>query len=168
MDGHIRLGPPPLSDLWGKTSSGLTLIRLPCLSLERQKSLNPAVLHLSHRGKLAQPATFFNNSPLFLLAARRIRLQQSVWSYWLDIGWYTVLTALSGGTSSIFFFGFLFAILAVSFERGFRLGMLATIVSATLFILVTLETAREGLELEMHRFLVRLLYLLVLGYLMAR
>jgi signal transduction histidine kinase len=108
------------------------------------------------------------SAALYLLAARRIRLQQSVWSYWLDIGWYTVLTALSGGTSSIFFFGFLFAILAVSFERGFRLGMLATIVSATLFILVTLETAREGLELEMHRFLVRLLYLLVLGYLMAR
>jgi len=109
------------------------------------------------------------SAALYLLAVVRHNLQKPIpgWSYWVDIGWYALLTALSGGTSSIFFFGFFFAILVASFERGFRLGMLTTFVSAALFILVSLATASEGLGFELYRFMVRLLYLLVLGYLMA-
>jgi len=105
----------------------------------------------------------------YLLAARRIRLQQWVpsWSYWTDIGWFTLLLALSGGSNSIFFFGFFFAILTASFERGFRSGILATAVSAVLFGTVSFAMMNEDPLFERHRILVRLLYLFVLGYLMA-
>jgi len=109
------------------------------------------------------------SAALYLLAIRRRGRQGSIpiWSYWMDIGWVTLLLALSGGSNSIFFFGFFFAILVASFERGFRSGLFATIVSAALFVMVSLATTNEGAQLELQRFLVRLLYLCVLGYLMA-
>lgn len=109
------------------------------------------------------------SAALYLLTARRIRHKQAIppWSYWADIGWYTLLLALSGGAHSIFFFGFFFAILVASFEWGFTSGLLATVISAVLFVTVGLVTANDGSNFELHRFLVRLLYLFVLGYLMA-
>jgi signal transduction histidine kinase len=109
------------------------------------------------------------SAALYLLAVRRSRLNQSipVWSHWTDIGWYALLLALSGGAHSIFFFGFFFAILVTSFEWGFTSGLLATLVSASLFITVSFATSGEESNFETQRLLVRLLYLLVLGYLMA-
>ncbi|MFY9556812.1 MAG: histidine kinase [Blastocatellia bacterium] len=106
---------------------------------------------------------------LYLFAARKNRFQQSIskWAYWTDIGWFALLLSLSGGANSIFFFGFLFAILVASFERGFASGLLATLVSASLFISVSLVTAANAPRFELYRFLVRLVYLVVLGYLMA-
>ncbi len=110
----------------------------------------------------------YGASLYFLAAYRKSRqLSTPVWSYWTDIGWYTLLLALSGGTNSIFFFGFLFAIMVASFEWGFDSGLLATLVSALLFIIVGVATGPQGPTFEMHRFLERLLYLVVLGYLMA-
>lgn len=109
------------------------------------------------------------SAALYLLTARRIRRKQSIpiWSHWADIGWYTLLLALSGGAHSIFFFGFFFAILVASFEWGFTSGLIATVISAFLFTTVGLVTGDQGSTFELHRFLVRLLYLFVLGYLMA-
>ena len=51
------------------------------------------------------------SAALYLLTARRIRHKQAIpiWSQWTDIVWYTLLLALSGGSNSIFFFGFFFA-----------------------------------------------------------
>ena len=109
------------------------------------------------------------SAAVYLVSVRRIRLKQSIpkWSHWSDIGWFTLLIALSGGAHSIFFFGFFFAILVASFEWGFASGLLAAAVSAFLFIIVSLMPSGEGFNVEIHRFLVRLLYLLVLGYLIA-
>jgi signal transduction histidine kinase len=109
------------------------------------------------------------SAALYLLTARRIRHKQAIpiWSHWADIGWYALLLALSGGAHSIFFFGFFFAILVASFEWGFTSGLLATVISVFLFVTVGLVTGNHGSNFEVHRFLVRLLYLLVLGYLMA-
>lgn len=106
---------------------------------------------------------------LYILAARRSRVRKSipVWSYWADILWYTLIIALSGGANSIFFFGFFFAILVASFEWGFRAGLAATIISALLFIKVSLATELGEANAEWNRPVVRLVYLLVLGYLMA-
>ena len=108
-------------------------------------------------------------STLYIIAARRSRVQRSIpaWSYWADILWYTSIVALSGGLNSIFFFGCLFAILVASFEWGFRAGLEATGVSALLFIMVSLATGLGGANVEWNRPVVRLVYLLVLGYLMA-
>jgi signal transduction histidine kinase len=109
------------------------------------------------------------SSVLYVFAARRSRVRRSIpaWSYWADILWYTLIIALTGGANSIFFFGFFFAILLASFEWGFRAGLAATIVSGLLFIKVSLATGLGEANVEWHRPVVRLVYLLVLGYLTA-
>lgn len=52
--------------------------------------------------------------------------------HWVDIAWYTVLSALSKGTNSIFIFGFLFAILVASGRCGWATGFRATLTSVIL------------------------------------
>jgi signal transduction histidine kinase len=89
------------------------------------------------------------------------------WAHWIDVCWYVVLIALSRGTSSIFFFGFFFAILVASFRWGFAEGLKVTIVSAALFSVVGYATAPSGPEFELNRFLLRPIYMGVLGYMMA-
>ena len=106
---------------------------------------------------------------VYLLSVSGIRRNQPIakWSAWSDIGWYALLIALSGGSHSIFFFGFFFAILVASFEWGFTSGFLATEVSALLFIIASFVSSDGGPSFELRRFLARLLYLFVLGYLIA-
>ncbi len=89
------------------------------------------------------------------------------WVHWADVAWYVLLISLSNGTSSIFFFGFFFAILVASFRWGFISGLRVTLVSVILFTSVALLTAQQGTNFELNRALVRPIYLLVLGYMMA-
>ncbi len=89
------------------------------------------------------------------------------WSHWVDVAWYVLLISLSNGASSIFFFGFFFAILVASFRWGFASGLRVTIISTLLFTVIGLATAARGLEVELNRSLVRPVYLLTLGYMMA-
>jgi signal transduction histidine kinase len=109
------------------------------------------------------------SAAFYLLTARRLRKKKTIptWSHWTDVIWYALLLALSGGAQSIFFFGFFFAILVASFEWGFTSGLITTIVSSFLFIVIGIVTRDQGATFEVQRFLVRLLYLYVLGYLMA-
>jgi signal transduction histidine kinase len=88
-------------------------------------------------------------------------------TYWGEVIFYVYLVALTEGTSSIFFFFFLFAILAASFSRGFREGLLVTAASTVLFTVVGLLTAPSGEEFELNRTLIRPVYLFVLGYMLA-
>jgi signal transduction histidine kinase len=88
-------------------------------------------------------------------------------SHWLDIGWYLLLIALSSGTSSIFFYFFFFSILVASFRWGFREGLLVTVVSSLLFIIIGYATAPKGPDFELNRFLLRPTYLLALGYMIS-
>src|SRR5205814_1721557 len=78
------------------------------------------------------------SATLYTLALRRSLRLQSVrnLTHWIDVGWYTLLVALSNGTNSIFFFGFYFAILVASFRWGFASGLRVTLVSTALFALV--------------------------------
>lgn len=107
---------------------------------------------------------------LFLLARRRGALSRWFhdWSHWIDLGWYTLLVALSSGTGSIFFFGFLFASLTASFRWGLASGLRVTVASTALFTAVGLTAAPPGPAFELNRFLLRPAYLLVLGYMMAQ
>jgi signal transduction histidine kinase len=89
------------------------------------------------------------------------------WTHWADIAWYTVLIGLSSGTSSVFFFFFFFAIMLASFRWGFRSGLRVAVVSTIVFITVGYATAPKGPAFELNRFLLRSMYLLVLGYMMA-
>jgi signal transduction histidine kinase len=89
------------------------------------------------------------------------------WAHWIDVGWYIVLVALSHGSTSVFFFGFFFAILVASFRWGFRAGLQVAIVSALLFLVVGLFTAYIEPAFELNRFMLRPVYLVVLGYMIG-
>ena len=88
------------------------------------------------------------------------------WAHWLDVAWYTGLIALSSGTSSIFFFFYFFSILVASFRWGFASGLRVTLASSFLFAIVG-YVASPGHLLEMNRSLLRPVYLIVLGYMVA-
>jgi len=104
---------------------------------------------------------------LFILSLRRHNSFPVKIAHWIDIGCYLVLVALSSGTNSIFFFFFFFAILIASFRWGFKAGLEATIVSTLLFTPIAYITGPAGNQFELNRFLLRPVYLLVLGYMMA-
>ena len=99
------------------------------------------------------------------LAARSFLGWRRSWAHWLDVVWYTALIGVSGGTNSVFFFFYFFAILVASFRWGFRSGARITIASFILFTSVGYFTAQAPFELN--RFLLRPIYLLVLGYMIA-
>jgi signal transduction histidine kinase len=107
------------------------------------------------------------SASLYVLQVRYSSLSEPIssWSHWADVGWYLVLIALSSGTSSIFFF--FFSILVASFHWGFASGLRVVIVSSALFTIVDYTTAPSGHNFELNRFLLRPIYLLVLGYIMA-
>ena len=88
-------------------------------------------------------------------------------SHWIDVGCFLVLIALSSGTNSIFFFFFFFAILVASFRLGFNAGLRVTIISTLFFTLIGYATAPAESHFELNRFLLRPVYLLVLGYMIA-
>jgi signal transduction histidine kinase len=88
-------------------------------------------------------------------------------SHWVDVGCFLVLIALSSGTNSIFFFFFFFAILVASFRLGFKAGLRVTIVSTSFFTLIGYLTSPAEIQFELNRFLLRPIYLLVLGYMIA-
>jgi signal transduction histidine kinase len=109
-------------------------------------------------------------SAALYVAVRRFQAFQAAlrkWTHWADVVWYIVLIGLSSGTSSVFFFFFFFAILVASFRWGFRPGLRVTVVSAILFTAVGFATAPKGPSFELNRFLLRPIYLFVLGYMMA-
>jgi hypothetical protein len=104
---------------------------------------------------------------LYFLSVRRIALLPTRIAHWVDVVCYLMLVALSSGTNSVFFFFFFFAILVASFRRGFRTGLQVTVVSALLFSVIGFFTAPAEPLFEWNRFLLRPIYLLVLGYMMA-
>ena len=88
-------------------------------------------------------------------------------AYWVDVGWYVILTELSSGTNSICFFFFFFAILVASFQWGRGSGLRVAVVSAILFSIVDFTTAPPEPAFALNCFLLRPIALLGLGYMMA-
>ena len=88
--------------------------------------------------------------------------------HWIDVGWYLVLVALSGGTNSIFFNFFFFAILVASFGWGTNSGLSLTLVSAILFTIVGIVVAPAGPAIDTNRVMLRPMQLLILGYMISR
>ncbi len=87
-------------------------------------------------------------------------------AHWVDVCWYLVLIALSSGTNSVFFF-FFFSILTAAFRKGFVEGLRVTAVSVLLFTIIGFATTPHDMELELNRYLLRPLYLGVLGYMIS-
>lgn len=109
----------------------------------------------------------FYSAALYALSLRRGAWQPGAWVPWADVASYLVLVSLSSGTNSVFFFFFFFSILEASFRRGFASGLRVTLVSAALFTLVGYLSAPPAPALHLNRFLLRPVYLVVLGYMMA-
>src|SRR5262245_23704423 len=86
---------------------------------------------------------------LLVWRSRDFARRQRTWSYWADVGWYAALVALSAGTNSIFFFGFLFAIVTSSFRQGFKTGVQVTFVSVVLFLTISAATASFTPQFEL-------------------
>ena len=108
------------------------------------------------------------SAALYLLRVRSDSWRPAAWVTWADVCCYLVLVSLSSGTNSIFFFFFLFSIIEASFRRGLRPGLSVTFVSALLFTVVGYLSAPPESAFELNRFLLRPVYLLVLGYMIAR
>ena len=104
---------------------------------------------------------------MYWLARRASPVVGSRVVHWIDVGWYLLLISLSSGTSSVFFFFFFYAVVVASFRWGFREGMLVTVAAAILFTVIGYVSAPAERNFELNRFLLRPIYLLVLGYLMA-
>ena len=103
-----------------------------------------------------------------LLSIRRRDLIPAGIMHWLDVAWYLLLVGLSGGTNSIFFSFFYFAILAGSFGWGMSTGLRLTLVSASLFMVVAIVVAPAGPPLDHNRLMLRPIQLLILGYMISR
>jgi signal transduction histidine kinase len=106
---------------------------------------------------------------LVVLSIWRQKLVESgeKWFHWVDVCCYLIVISLSSGTSSVFFFFFFFPILVSSFRWGFASGLRVVIASSVLFSIVGYATAPAGPQFELNRFLLRPIYLLVLGYMVA-
>lgn len=89
------------------------------------------------------------------------------WAHWIDVLWYSALIALSSGTSSIFFFGYFFCVSVAAFRWGFRSGFRVTVVSTLLFIVIGWLTETSGDRPNLERFLIRVVYLLTLGFMFS-
>jgi signal transduction histidine kinase len=112
--------------------------------------------------------TLYVSYSAFLYSFDRGRTSFGIrYAHWIDVVWYAVLIGLSSGTNSIFFFFFLFSILSASFYLGFREGLAVTGVSFTLFLIVSYLTFRGHQSFELNRFLLRPIFLVVLGYLFS-
>jgi signal transduction histidine kinase len=102
-----------------------------------------------------------------LRGARRIDI---AFSPWVDLGWITLLIAVSDRGSSIFFaLGlYLFAILVASFQGAPRSGKAMVVASVLSFSIVGCLTAPDRSPLDLDRAVMRPMYLLLLGYLISR
>jgi len=89
------------------------------------------------------------------------------WAHWVDVACAGYFISLTQGTNSIFYFFFLFAMLVASFTRGFREGIAVTAASAVLFMIVGFIFRPGPEDFELNRALIRPIYLVALGTLMA-
>ena len=87
--------------------------------------------------------------------------------HWLDVAWYTLIISLTEGTESIFFSGYYFPIVIASFRWGFAAGMRVTMACAALFITLGYVAAPPPPEFEVQHMLVRPIFLLLIGYVVA-
>jgi signal transduction histidine kinase len=85
---------------------------------------------------------------------------------WVDVLWYSALITLSAGTNAVFFFFYLFAIIAGSSRGGTRLGLALTAVSTASFLILNI-LLMDQLNLDVQRFARRTVYLATLGSFVA-
>jgi len=105
---------------------------------------------------------------IYLLARHQTNFSWKTMQYviWADVLWYSALMTLGTGTNAVFFFFFLFAIIAGSSRGGTQLGFTLTAVSAVVFFTINLMLIVD-LELTLARLALRTVYMAALGYILA-
>jgi len=105
---------------------------------------------------------------IYLLARHQTNFSWKTMQYviWADVLWYSALMTLGTGTNAVFFFFFLFAIIAGSSRGGTHLGFTLTAVSAIVFFTINLMLIVD-LELTLARLALRTVYMAALGYILA-
>ena len=88
------------------------------------------------------------------------------YTHWIDVAWCLLLIIISSGTNSIFFFLFFFALLEASFRFGYWEGLRVTFTSVLLFTTLGYLAAPTE-NFEVNRFLLRPIYLGILGYMIS-
>lgn len=86
----------------------------------------------------------------------------------LDVVFASLLVLWTQGTNSVLFSVFLFPILVVSFSYGYRDGLIFTVASVAAFLLVGSLADPPIMEFELNLALIRPIYLLALGYMIAK
>ena len=86
----------------------------------------------------------------------------------LDVVFASLLVLWTHGTNSIFFYVFLFPILVVSFSHGYRDGLIFTIASVAAFLVAGSLADPAIVKYELNLALIRPIYLLALGYMIAK
>lgn len=106
-----------------------------------------------------------HTSVLFVLSLLSKPFARSKLIHWLDAGWYAMMVLFTGGSQSLFFLFFFFAILTASFRWGFDEGARVTVASTLLFFAASII----GHSVDMPAvLLLRATFLLALGYMIAR
>ncbi len=127
---------------------------------------------------LIDPASFRGSGPIWVLftayvlhgiVLHALSLRQQTVAlgklgHWLDVVWYAVFVALTGGGHSLLFLLFLFAVLTAAFRWGFEEGARVTLVATALFVLTAYF---PGADANPPRLLLRSSFLLALGYISA-
>jgi signal transduction histidine kinase len=105
---------------------------------------------------------------IYLIARQQTNFRWQTMQYviWADVVWYSALMTLGTGTNAVFFFFFLFAIIAGSSRGGTKLGVTLTAVCAVIFLTINLLLINE-LQLTVGRLVLRTVYLAALGYILA-
>src|SRR5688572_17097783 len=105
---------------------------------------------------------------IYLVARQHTNFTWQTMQYvtWADVVWYSALMTLGTGTNAVFFFFFLFAIIAGSSRGGTRLGVTLTAVCGVLFLSINLLLV-DQLEFTAGRLALRTVYLAALGYILA-
>lgn len=101
---------------------------------------------------------------LHVLSRKKQAVALGKLGHWLDVAWYGVFVALMGGSHSLLFLFFFFAILTASFRWGFEEGARITLAGTALYVV----TAHfPGSQPDLPRLLLRSSFLLALGYISA-
>ena len=105
---------------------------------------------------------------IYLFAHRHTNFSQQTMQYltWGDVLWYSAMITLGTSTNSVFFFFYLFAIIAGSSRGGTKLGLTLTVACTAVFLTLNILLISE-LQLDIPRFVRRTVYMAVLGYILA-
>jgi signal transduction histidine kinase len=85
---------------------------------------------------------------------------------WVDVLWYSAFITLNAETNAVFFFFYLFAIIAGSSRGGTRLGLTLTAVCATTFLGLNILLVSQ-LDVDIARIVRRTVYMGALGSILA-